>query len=276
MHFIEVVRQFSTLLFTVSLPIFAFLLVLWATRSLHPLRRRIWQLVMGRAVTPSAEITSLIEARNELTRFRYFFGIRVRTAQRGVELARWAKDNDEEPSDIRACGRLFDLEKPDLRRDKVPSGACATGQAIVALCAMLTFTLPWSLSAFGSHVLVEYKRTGEPFWISSEAAHSLWGFHVISANECVDGVTRGSWGDSRFQTEICESLKNPETKKRLQPEIALQRVTLLAITIAVAPALYSLFVWSSSAFAARRMNARLELTRSRLKSADAQVVFDAR
>lgn len=47
MHFIEVVRQFSTLLFTVSLPIFAFLLVLWATRSLHPLRRRIWRLVMA-------------------------------------------------------------------------------------------------------------------------------------------------------------------------------------------------------------------------------------
>lgn len=275
MHFIEVVRQFSAPLFTVSLPVVAFSLVLWATRSLHPLRTRIWQLVMGRAVTPSQEITSLIEARNELTRFKYFFGISVRTAQRGIEIARWAKDNDEDPSDIRACGDLFDLEKPDLR-DRVPSSACAAGRAAVALCASVAFTLPWSLSAFGSQVLVEHKRTGELFWIAPEAAQSLWGRRVITASECESGATRGTWGDSQFQGEICQSLKDPETKKRLQPDIVLQRVMLLAITIAFAPALYFLFVWGSTAFAARRMHARLELTRSRLKSSDAETAVRAR
>lgn len=197
----------------------------------------------------------MIESRERLLRFRYFFGLQARTLAQAKRIGRWAAENDEEFADIQACGHHFDLEACQLRDAQIPGQAQMAGMVVATaglVCAALFSVVAFSVD----RVLLKFNDSGAWFTLTSDRAVLLTGKGVITAQSCALGSDVHGFTQQEREA-VCEAFKKPGMQEFVHESVVQQRAVL-----APAAALFlclALAVWRSlsAAAAARSMRARL-------------------
>ena len=169
----------------------------WRTRSTHPVLMRTWRLLMGRCGVADREVGRLIEARDRLIRFRFFFDLPVRTLAQAKRIGRWASQQDEDLSAVAACGNLFDLEACRLREEALPSRSTQVGRVLlVAAFAVVVAVL--LLATATNRALLQFRQSGVWFSMSADSAVALRGDARLDAAQCASS-DRGR-NETKFPT----------------------------------------------------------------------------
>lgn len=242
---------------TTVLAVVAFGYVIFRTSSLHPLRARVWRIVMGQSKCQHEAIARAIQDRDDLIQFRHFLGIRARTVHRAAAIAEWARKYDEEPVDIDDCDDLFDRDACTLRTDRVPGRWMLATRFVTWIAALLILTAPWFL--FGvmhsGEALVTLKGSGEWVWISETSVRSFWGYETLSPDSCPYGVKLlvPNWPEYGLMTRICDSFVAPDLKHALHALKMQTWVLVVGFTVAFLPFAWSSLRWARAGFVASRM-----------------------
>lgn len=238
--------------------------VIWRTRSSHLILSRVWRLVCGRPGAEDPDIACLLRERSQLTMIRFFTGLPVRTLRQGKALTKWARRNDEDLADVKACGNLFDLEACELRMERLPSPVQQLGR----LAVMTVFSLGLAISLLGvstERALLKLKSGENWFLLSQEVAVHWLGQARITRAQCTSQINQLT--DSPFtqdeRTGICAAFEQSQTPELIASVVKQQRYTFAVISVLLAAlALASMRAIRQGAFATA-MARRLGLAPSR-------------
>jgi hypothetical protein len=231
----------------------------WRARSTHPLLMRAWRLLMGRCGTADREVGKLIEARDRLIRFRFFFGLPVRTLAQAKRVGRWACQQDEDLSSVAACGNLFDLEACRLREDALPTRATQGGRAFfVAVFAVSVAAL--LVATATDRALLQFEHSGVWFSLSADSAVALRGDVRLDAAQCVDSdpaLKLTTFSDSE-RTSLCKAFGSASTAAFVKATVSQQRFAFAPLAASLT--VFGLSAWTSlrRGVAGREMQRRLE------------------
>lgn len=233
----------------------------WRMRSTHFFLLRTWRMMFGQRFGADREVDELLQAREGLIKFRFFFGLPVRTLDQAKQVGAWAKANGEELGDVRACGNLFDLETCDLKRDAIPSMGMQVLK-LVSMCLLVAIMASTALMAVRSAALLQFKASGTWFWLDGSSAQTVapWRSGRIDRQACSATAALASsqdgFSDSE-RTSLCGFFADPELDAFVQATVKRQRAMLAFILAYLMwPAVY---LWNSvrRGAAARRMQQRL-------------------
>lgn len=251
---------------TLLVAVAAGLLVIFRTNSLHVLRIRVWHLVMGKRDCRDEDVARAIRDRDDLVQFRHFLGLQARTVAQAAAIAKWARDNNEEPHDIYECGELFDLEACELKKDKVPGTGRRFFQGALWVGAFLYVTSPWIyLAPRGGEALVPVDKTLSTWvWLSETRARSFSGREVLTAESCPYGVKAHvpQWPEAQAMVGLCDAFLDPAIKPLLQRITEMTRFILFTFTAPVLLLLWNIFRWVRAGAAGSRMLQRLDKRRA--------------
>ena len=94
--------------------------ICWRTQSLHFLVRRFWLLVHGNKDIPDPQIQAFSQEQTSLYAFRLFSGTQVQSLEQAHQLIAWSQQQKVPMATISTCGDCFDLEKHEIRAEKLP------------------------------------------------------------------------------------------------------------------------------------------------------------
>lgn len=247
---------------TLLIAVAAGLFVILRTNSLHVLRTRVWHLVMGKRDCRDEDVARAIRDRDDLVQFRHFLGIQARTVGQAAAIARWARDNNEDPDDIYECGELFDLEACELKKDKVPGTGKRFFQGAVWVGVFLYVTSPWIYFApRADEALVPVDKSLSTWvWLSETRARSFWGGEILTAESCPYGVKADvpQWPEAQAMDGLCDAFVDPAIKPLLQRIIGMTRFILFTFTAPALLLLWSISRWVRAGAAGSRMLKRIE------------------
>jgi hypothetical protein len=223
---------------------------------------RAWRLLMGRCGIADREVGKMIEARDRLIRFRFFFGLPVRTLAQAKRLGRWACQQDEDLGAVAACGDLFDLEACRLREEALPARATQVGR--VVLVASLTVLIVALLAATATdRALLQFRQSGIWFSLSADSAVALRGDARLEVAQCTNAV--GASSQARFseseRVSLCKAFASDGTRAFVQATVMQQRFAFAPL--AALAAIFCLSTWASlrKGVAGREMQRRLRVPR---------------
>lgn len=196
----------------------------WRSGSTHPVLTRLWRMFMGRTAATDREISRLIETRDRLTRFRFIFGLRARTLAQAKRVAKWSEVHDEELADIKACGRLFNLETCSVVKDEIPNDwvlfANVVFLALLAASALAMFGLMWPDKA-----LLKFHESKTWIWMAPTSASHFNGMPLLAAESCngpIVPAALGKVGPDEAKA-LCDAFAKPSNKTFVQDTIEEQR-----------------------------------------------------
>jgi hypothetical protein len=233
--------------------------VCWRTRSTHVLTLRLWKLVYGKAAMADRAIAELIENRERLIKFRFFTGLQVRTLPQAMRLTSWAKKNDVEMAEVKACGHHFDLETFRVRK-RLPGDLELFGLALWAAACGVVLMAALAGSATDRAIL-KFNNSGTWFVLSTDAAVSWKGRTRITASDCHAQVGVGPLAPftAEEKSSICEALTGPTNSTFIDHAVHEQRIAFGGV--APAFAFFSFVAWGAfrrGAFA-RALKERLDI-----------------
>lgn len=232
--------------------------ICWRTRSTHLVMTQVWRLFFGKVAVADHEISQFIESRTKLSTFRFFSGLPVRTLIQAKHLIRWSVQHNEEISDIKACGELFDLETGNLREDSIPSRALSSIQLVAStlLACAVAFCL---VGLFSDLALLQFKTTKTWFLLSDQYAKSWSGDEVITPKLCAKniGETLKSKAFTRDEVAvICNGFGNTELHATVKETLVQQRSLFGTLGL-----VFTLWGWASWAAFRRGISAKAMMKR---------------
>ena len=197
----------------------------WRSGSAHPVLTRLWRVVMGRTALSDRDIGRLVESRDRLIRFRFIFGVRARTLAQAKRVGKWSEQNDEELSDIKACGELFDLEACELKEQDIPSSYALIAKA-VCIAAMVLVVLATLLGTWPNKALLQFTDSRVWFWLSPTGATTFNGKPLLSSQACgnrPDQVPIHRLTTLEVQA-LCEAFRKPGNEAFVRETVSQQRL----------------------------------------------------
>jgi hypothetical protein len=253
-----------TILAIATATVFAVLLVIFRTDSTHVLLTRVWRFAMGQVKPDHTDITTALIDRDALIRFRYFLGVKARTAQRAAAIARWAREHDEELADISRCHDLFDHEHCRLIEERVPSAGAAQARMLGVFGFLVCVLVPWY--AFGlrtDQTLVRHHETW--FVLSKTEAFPPFGSVVLKAENCPkpsEKWVKREWPREELGLSLCQTFRDTGTEAALRRLVWLERMVLVMISIFILPFLLFALRWARGGYFARKMLTRINTRRT--------------
>jgi len=230
--------------------------VCWRTRSMHLLMTRVWRVVFGKVDVGDRDLSKFIETRNRLMKFRFFSGINFRTLAQAKRLSKWATENDEEVSDVRACGGYFNRELCQLNEKEVPGRSVQLGM-LIGLCILLALLMFSSAGMATNRAIYKMKDSGVWFLFSDKEVTKLFGDrHRIDLDDCAKSTdvaadaARTPYTPIEYKA-ICKALSDPHVAAGIRETVGQQRVafgTVSAVLLAAALSMYLTFRQMVAAF----------------------------
>jgi len=199
--------------------------LLWAmirSRSLYPLRERLWRLTHRRKDSDRDWLSGPLRDREELLKFRVLF-MWADNLPEAKRVAAWAEAHAIDVGTLGDCGHLFDRKKLALA-DKLPSPkAELVGLLIGVGFAMVLFAFG-GLAVLKQDAVMSLKSNGH--WIEfTETSARPFGVHRTDAMTLAD--CRGGEDPAKFKEDravVCEILGDPKLSSSVHDAIQSQRV----------------------------------------------------
>lgn len=241
--------------------------VIWRTRTRHLLIRRLWHLIHGSQEIADPQVKAYVEDEGSLAAFHMFAGVGVRNLKEAHDLLRWTQANDVTMRSLRLCGDYFDIERRQVRADRLPGRWRHKSRAVVAILSWFLFGLSlWAMSV--DYVLVTLKSTQTTFFLSSNSARVLWppwplDPGVVSKDLCDRTQPAEVAAQSGFQPRdaesVCAVLRDEATPAFTKKSLAGQRWALAWLALLFAYwCLGSILAWLSAEAAITLANRRVD------------------
>lgn len=229
----------------------------WRARSTYPFLKQMWKLLMGRAVASDVDIARFVQAYEDLLRFRFLFGLPVRTLGQAKALQTWAAHHDEGLEQIRACGKHFDIDSCELLSNKIPGRL--TQLSMFVLLVGLTFSSVLGIAGTTTdRAVLQFKASRTWFLLAPIGATRLNG-QSWSASSCsAHAASAGAPFSSAERAELCKAFSTPETASFIRETVLSQRWSFGTLTVGVLIGFVYLQGALRQAVAAEDLRKRLE------------------
>lgn len=202
---------------------------IWArTGKLSIVFNRLLRLIAGDISNKDSALGKATEQHLNLMYFRLMFFPSVRTNTEALKVIAYTETNDEEIGDVAACGRYFDVAKLCVRTDQLPQFNGLTVRILI-IAAFWFVACVAGILILPNKALIQYKPTGQYFWLAQDNARAFSGDMQIDVEECTAKTAAGDARDPAMRAAICELLQTPKELEKHLKTVPLQRAMLSII-----------------------------------------------
>ena len=97
-----------------------FFFVIYRTQSIYVLLARVWRIAVGAKPIEDQEIRRYADDIHSLTYFRFVSNLKVSSLAQAKSAIIWAERNRLDLRDVARCGEYFDVERLEVRQEKIP------------------------------------------------------------------------------------------------------------------------------------------------------------
>lgn len=198
----------------------ALLWVVWRGKSMYPFWLRLWALFYRKEPENTAWLSTAMEARHALLKFRILFGW-VDTLTQALRLDAWAKRHGTDVGTVCDCGEFFDRKNPGLKTLPSRTGALVR---IVPACFAVGFLVVFGAAAVVSgDAVFALKSTGRWLAVDGNTVRAFGGDHWTALNktDCAGKDDPGHLGVDR--ASACELLESNRIGARVHDVVGAQR-----------------------------------------------------
>lgn len=211
--------------------------ICWRTQSLHFLVRRFWLLVHGHKDIPDPQIQAFSQEQTSLYAFRLFSGTQVQSLEQAHKLIAWSQHQKVPMATISACGDCFDLEKHEVRTEKL-HGNLYRASLFSGLYVLIVYATCSIFIAVSNPGIATLKATNRWVILNEDNIEKLFALPFVTT-----ALDRGDCQKqypnrlrtSQFNAEeieiICDLLKNKDWDKHVAQTKKEQRKTLLLMAL---------------------------------------------
>jgi hypothetical protein len=233
-------------------------LIMWQrTKSTHMIFSRMWNVFNGKKECSSPTVSNFFEQQNTIHQFRFVTGIKARTIDNVNGLISWARTNNENITDIAACGDHFNIESPGLRKKPHRRGIIAT---FVIVLMLSTVVIGSAGGVALQRVILRMNQSGVWFTLDEAYAKPIGdapGVRLQSCNSDTVSIPNNSGFSGDDLQKICKAFANGSAKDYVRVTVHSQQI--LFGIIVIFSGYLSFITWGSlmQAVRAREMWKRL-------------------
>ncbi|MDQ7996915.1 MAG: DUF6216 family protein [Luteibacter sp.] len=207
-------------------PVVIAALLIWATvrsRSLYPLRERLWRLTHRRPGTDREWLAGPLRDREELLKFRVLF-MWADSLPEARRVAAWADQHGVDLGTLGDCGHLFD-RKTLAVADKVPSPKAEVLVLFLGMGFAGLLFLAGGLGVLKQNAVMSLKSNGHWIEFTETSAWPFWGHRAeaMTWEDCKAAENRAQFKDDDDRKVACEILNDPKLPSAVNKAIRSQR-----------------------------------------------------
>lgn len=207
------------------------ILVIWYTsraRTVFALMERVWRVVAGKAEIENAHLKKLCRESIELEKFRFVYGINIKTHRDLDKFMRWYESINIDMPSIQRAARWVEPSSHDIIR--MPSTFYRAFVPTAFILISLIMAAAMSLTS-SRYALFSGNQSGAWFTTDGHRISNLLGTKIIDLNSCEAGVTdiTNSFAiTSNEVSELCNK-RGDELSKMVGGDLYAQRIFLTVI-----------------------------------------------
>jgi hypothetical protein len=230
--------------------ILTFVYVIFRTESLYILRTWAWRIVAGKSLISDPTIFKFQEEQNNLTGFRFFSGVKVKSTKQIPDVIALARKCDTDVHEFARCGNYFDASTLQVKTELLPSRWLTT---LISWAAMTLLALVVFASAFGvqtSDAYLAFKDDRQWFTLNTFEAKLVFSGHPpLTLEGCKSNENFGF--SSQHKVDICTILASKEIGEVIERYLESQRKASVYLLL-----VFSVLLMFPIAFLARVHKAR--------------------
>ena len=204
-----------------------FFFVIYRTQSIYVLLARVWRIAVGAKPIEDQEIRRYADDIHSLTYFRFVSNLKVSSLAQAKSAIIWAERNRLDLRDVARCGDYFDVERLEIREEKIPTKRVRITVGLALLLASLATVGVVVYFSITDTVLLSFKDGGSSFKLSEAGAERYWVGTRLDLEACGRDSLPVLAGSTQFKESeakmLCDFITDKGFKNGLDTYLRNQR-----------------------------------------------------